>query len=642
MDVPIAIPTIIPQASPSTKAATKEVETPAYTALKNILHSSISKETLSFSTGSKHSTATKMPGMPDDEWAEVEETVPAFEEPFIQKYIAGREALIAEEKKKRSDYAFRQSLSPVARDACRVAERIRREEQDKIWNPSMEERLANKEKESLYPGMMFSLAKDTMERTRLYQIVKRMPKGALLHAHMDAMVDFDYLFDVLLREEGMHILCSTPLSTLKENEIGLLQFCYRNSPTAKTNIWSSDYKLNEPVPVTQAAEQHPGGSAGFIAYLKSRFTITREESTEHKHGVNHVWRRFQSVFSMINGIAFYEPIFRKFIQRMLTLLNQDGVRWVDLRLAFGFRYHRRGNEIPDEGYGEMFRVFGEELEKFKHTPEGTGFWGARMIWTGIRALGKRSIIEDMDNCISIKIAYPHLISGYDLVGQEDLGRPLKDILPELFWFRKQCKEEGVEIPFFFHAGETLGDGCDTDQNLFDAILLGTRRIGHGFSLYKHPLLIEMVKEKKILVESCPISNEVLRLCTSILSHPLPALIARGVSCSLCNDDPGILGQDTAGSTHDFWQALQGWENLGLAGLGALAQNSVRWAAFEDQDAKEWTKAVEEGALGKGVRGERMRGWGLEWEEFCLWVVTEFGEESDLAENVEDASLEERR
>lgn len=118
-------------------------------------------------------------------------------------------------------------------------------------------------------------------------------------------------------------------------------------------------------------------------------------------------------------------------------------------------------------------------------------------------------------------------------------------------------------PFFFHAGECLGDGDETDQNLFDAILLGTRRIGHGFSLYKHPLLMEMVKTKKIIVESCPISNEILRLTSSIKSHPLPALLARGVPCALSNDDPAILGQRGNGVTDDFWQALQGWENLGL-------------------------------------------------------------------------------
>jgi adenosine deaminase CECR1 len=40
--------------------------------------------------------------MPDDEWAEVVQGVPAKDEPFIKKYLDGREALIAQEKKQRS------------------------------------------------------------------------------------------------------------------------------------------------------------------------------------------------------------------------------------------------------------------------------------------------------------------------------------------------------------------------------------------------------------------------------------------------------------------------------------------------------------------------------------------------------------
>jgi adenosine deaminase CECR1 len=276
----------------------------------------------------------------------------------------------------------------------------------------------------------------------------------------------------------------------------------------------------------------------------------------------------------------------------------------------------------------MFQVLEEEIARFKKSPEGEGFWGLTTIWTALRGWPTRLIVENMDSCIMTKMAYPHLIAGFDLVGPEDLGRPLADLLPELFWFRKQCAQEGVNLPFFFHAGETLGDGTDTDNNIFDAILLGTRRIGHGFSLFKHPLLIDMVKEKRILIESCPISNEVLRLCGSVTAHPLPALLARGVVCSLCNDDPAMLGQDTAGMSHDFWQALQGWQNLGLAGLGSLAENSVRWAAFEDQDQAEWMKGIKEASLGSGVKAKRLQQWQVEWEKFCLWIVTEFGEEAD--------------
>jgi adenosine deaminase CECR1 len=178
----------------------------------------------------------------------------------------------------------------------------------------------------------------------------------------------------------------------------------------------------------------------------------------------------------------------------------------------------------------------------------------------------------MRRCLSCKKKYPNLIAGYDLVGQEDLGRTLRDLAPELLWFRAQCTAAKVTIPFLFHAGECLGDGDTTDQNLFDAILFKSRRIGHVFSLFKHPTLIDEVKEKQILIESCPISNEVLRLTASILNHPLPALLSRGVATSLSNDDPALLGQGTSGLTHDFWQALQGWENLGLAGLVSLLRS----------------------------------------------------------------------
>jgi adenosine deaminase CECR1 len=40
--------------------------------------------------------------MPDDEWAEVVQGIPTKDEPFVNKYRDGREALIAQEKKQRS------------------------------------------------------------------------------------------------------------------------------------------------------------------------------------------------------------------------------------------------------------------------------------------------------------------------------------------------------------------------------------------------------------------------------------------------------------------------------------------------------------------------------------------------------------
>jgi adenosine deaminase CECR1 len=200
---------------------------------------------------------------------------------------------------------------------------------------------------------------------------------------------------------------------------------------SSTSIWDQNHASGTPVLLTKAADSFPhGGTAGFLAWLKKRCTITNTESIEHHHGVDAVWRKFSSVFTILNTIIFYEPIFRAFMRRMMQQLLADGVKWVDLRLAFTFRYFREGQEAPEETYHELFRVFDEEISNFKATEEGREFWGARMIWTGIRVLDQRKIVEDMDACLAIKLAYPHLIAGYDLVGQEDGGRPLKDLLPE--------------------------------------------------------------------------------------------------------------------------------------------------------------------------------------------------------------------
>ncbi|KAI1001228.1 hypothetical protein K3495_g6970 [Podosphaera aphanis] len=570
-------------------------------------------------------------GLPDEDWLQIQQELPKADDPIIHQFLTGREALISEEKQRRSDQNFRQSLSATAKKACSIVDRIRDQEQSTQWNSFFPDILTQEIGANVYPGMMFGLAKERMEHTKLWQIIRRFPKGALLHAHMDAMVDADFVINLLLKTPGMHIYCDTPLTNQIEREKALVKFRFLKTTEDKPSIWGPEYISNAPILVSRAADSFPTlGRSGFVTWLKNRITITKAESIEHYHGVDAVWRKFASIFAVLGSIIFYEPIFRKVIRRMLQQLLEDGVKWVDLRLAFTFDYYKDSHEAPEPDFRHFFQVFGEEIESFKASEEGQAFWGARMIWTGLRVLDTRKIVEDMEACIAMKLAYPQLISGYDLVGQEDTGRPLKDLLPELFWFRKQCAQEKVIIPFFFHAGECLGDGTETDNNLFDAILLGTRRIGHGFSLYKHPLLIDAVKDKNILVESCPISNEVLRLCTSIISHPLPALISRGVACSLSNDDPAILGQDTAGLSHDFWQAIQGWNNLGLAGLASLAENSVRWAAFEDQDASTWLRDVQDASLGTGIRAMRLREWRTEWERYCLWISSEFGEKQIAA------------
>lgn len=177
-----------------------------------------------------------------------------------------------------------------------------------------------------------------------------MPKGALLHAHLDAMVDFDYLFNLLFEFEGLHIACINGSFASKEGrkEAGI-DVKFRKpgpSPPAHlegvsreeyySSIWNDDsariYKQGDFIPLIEAADAFPeGGRKGFVQWLKDRCTLSLTDGLEQHHGVAHIWRKFEKCFRILNNILHYEPIWRAFLRRLMEQSVEDGVYWVEIR-----------------------------------------------------------------------------------------------------------------------------------------------------------------------------------------------------------------------------------------------------------------------------------------------------------------------
>lgn len=292
-----------------------------------------------------------------------------------------------------SDRVFRENLSPMAAEACAIVDQIRFEEQQTLWTRDYEE--SQSAEGDIFPGMMFSLAKERMERSKLWTIIRRMPKGALLHCHLEAMVDLDWVLEKAFDTEGMHIYAFKGLATAADRHKAPFFFAYAETSAASdASIWAESYPSESLVPLAVAAETFPdGGKGGFVKWVKSRCTITEAESLKHHHGINDVWRKFTSTFPILSSLLCYEPIFRPFVRQMCQHLLNDGVRWVELRAAFVHPYRREKSATVDEDYHGLFQALEEEIEKFKNSDEGKGFWGARMIWTTLRIFGKRKVIE---------------------------------------------------------------------------------------------------------------------------------------------------------------------------------------------------------------------------------------------------------
>lgn len=280
----------------------------------------------------------------------------------------------------------------MAKEACSIVSSIRSEERRVIWktegNPELNEN-------EMFPGMMFNVAKEQMESTKLWQIVRKMPKGAVLHAHLGATVELDWVFKKALSTPGMHMSAPGPLSSEKTRETSLIKFQYTGIPFKRVpSIWSLEYPPDTLVPIKMAAETFPnGGQKGFIAWMKDRCSITQSESLQHHLGVDDVWRKLQMAFVILGPLIYYEPILREFVQKLFLTLREDGVRWLEGRTMFSLAFTLEGSETPTRGALELCRVLDEEAEKFMASEKGKEFWGVRFIWTSLRSHDTATLIE---------------------------------------------------------------------------------------------------------------------------------------------------------------------------------------------------------------------------------------------------------
>lgn len=119
------------------------------------------------------------------------------------------------------------------------------------------------------------------------------------------------------------------------------------------------------------------------------------------------------------------------------------------------------------------------------------------------------------------------VSGMDLLGDEiKYGTQLYEGQFRLL------REEN--IPFTVHAGVMVGA-----DSIEQAIEYGASRIGHGVRAKENPKLMELLKEKEIVLEMCPTSNVVSQGVASIQEHPIGEYLREGLKVTVGTDDMTI-------------------------------------------------------------------------------------------------------
>ena len=297
----------------------------------------------------------------------------------------------------------------MAEEACAIVDQIRFEEAQTLWTREYEDEVVSKAHPGtdVYPGMMFSLAKERMEQSKLWKIVRKMPKGALLHCHFEAMIEAEWILEQAFEAGKFGIRCGQSLENADVRfdhgipfEFGVVD---ESASKILPSIWTKEYQADSLIPLETAAESFPeGGRHGFIHWVSSRCAITSEESISHHHGINSIWVKFISSFSIVRTLIYREEIFPQYVRRLCQQLHADNVLWVDVRgivpppgVTSKNPKSNYSEEETEAHFIKMMGIFGAVVEEYKTSPEGAGFWGMRFIWTTVRLFDKRDIITGL-------------------------------------------------------------------------------------------------------------------------------------------------------------------------------------------------------------------------------------------------------
>jgi len=356
-----------------------------------------------------------------------------------------------------------------------------------------------------------------------------MPKGALLHTHGIATGSFTELANVIQGDSRIHIYVGDPQENICPNE-----FRYLTETT-------KDWKQAASIPMEE-----------LLKILIVQPTVEPEER----------WKAMQNIWQRCRCFSDCIPIWQgrnSFFWTMLTDLHEAGISYVDIKQLIpwdGFFFPGR-EEYVDIDY--FMNVFIDTVSEFKSCHPS--FVGAKIVWASLKIFDCSHILRDLETVSRLCAKYPGHIAGYDLVGEEDKTFPIHKYFKEL----KEFQQKGLKL--HLHAGETLNP-CY--EQLLDALALNCERIGHAYGLPRYPDLMTVTRSKKVVIECCPISNQVLGYVKDFRNHPGRIMINSGLHLSLSPDDGGMFGSQDP--SFDFTVVAKAWD-VSLSRLKAIARGS---------------------------------------------------------------------
>ena len=176
------------------------------------------------------------------------------------------------------------------------------------------------------------------------------------------------------------------------------------------------------------------------------------------------------------------------------------------------------------------------------------------------------------------LPYRDYFSGVGLDSSE-VGNP-----PEKFArVFAHCKDLGLRR--VAHAGEE-----GPPAYIWGALdLLHAERVDHGVQAVHDAALMQRLKDERIPLTVCPLSNQKLQVFPNLADHNMPQLLAAGLVATVNSDDPAYFG----GYINDNFVQLFAATGMGAQEAYQLAANSFEASFVSDAQKAQWLAQLQQ-------------------------------------------------
>jgi len=278
---------------------------------------------------------------------------------------------------------------------------------------------------------------------------------------------------------------------------------------------------------------------------------------------------FMDAFKAVTGQLIKPEDYELAAWRMMQQLAAQGVVHAEVYISVGVIYLWRNH---DPAVFEPIFAGLERARERAHRELGLSlYW----IFDAVRHFTVAEAERVFLKAAELKPQHPSII-GIGLGGDERRtgSAPYRDLYA-------RAREAGLRLTN--HAGETTGP-----EAIWEALAIGSERIGHAVSAIHDPNLLHELGAKSIPLELNPTSNIRTGVCPSFGAHPLRAYFDRGLLVTLNSDDPAFFGSDIA-NEYLLAHTVQGFTSDELRHLAA---NSIRASFLPEAEKTAWLSQID--------------------------------------------------